>query len=95
MKKNIAVISALLLFAVNSVLSQTNFKDYTAGHQFNISLPDYMTKTIGLNSDATIQFKNNVKDIAGFVIEDALRGNDRKPTDIICFLSTVSSLPLF
>ena len=28
---------------------------------------------------------------AGFVIEDALRGNDRKPTDIICFLSTVSS----
>jgi hypothetical protein len=32
---------------------------------------------------------------AGFVIEDALRGNDRKPTDIICFLSTVSSLPLF
>jgi hypothetical protein len=23
-----------------------------------------------------------------FVIEDALRGNDRKPTDIICFLST-------
>jgi hypothetical protein len=31
---------------------------------------------------------------AGFVIEDALRGNDRKPTDIICFLSTVSSILL-
>jgi hypothetical protein len=28
------------------------------------------------------------KEMRRFVIEDALRGNDRKPTDIICFLST-------
>jgi len=29
-----------------------------------------MSKTIGLNTSASIQFKNLVKDVAGFIIED-------------------------
>jgi hypothetical protein len=45
-------------------------KQFTVGHPFYISLPDYMIKTVGINSSASIQFKNEVKDVAGFVIED-------------------------
>jgi hypothetical protein len=54
----------------NSAVSQTTFKEVKAGHVFNISLPDYMSKTIGLNNSATIQFKSVVKDVYGFIIED-------------------------
>ncbi len=59
-----------LLFVSASLFSQSNFKEQKVGHIFHISLPEYMTKTIGLNSSASIQFKNTVKDVAGFVIED-------------------------
>src|SRR6187399_3068957 len=33
-------------------------------------MPDYMSKTVGLNSAATVQFKNTVKDVYCFVIVD-------------------------
>ena len=68
MKKTI--IALVSLFAVNFSFSQTVMKPHTIGHPIYISLPDYMTRTIGLNDDASIQFKNEVKDVAGFVIED-------------------------
>ena len=55
---------------VNSGFAQTPVKEIKAGHVFYVSLPDYMSKTTGLNSAATLQFKNSVKDIAGFIIED-------------------------
>jgi hypothetical protein len=34
-------------------------------------MPDYMTRTIGLNDVATVQYKNSVKDIYTIVIEDS------------------------
>jgi len=49
---------------------QTAIKELRVGHEFFISVPDYMTKTVGLNSAASVQFKNVIKDVAGFVIED-------------------------
>lgn len=54
-----------------SSCAQTPVKEIKAGHIFYISLPDYMTRTTGLNAASTIQFKNTVKDVAGFVVEDS------------------------
>ena len=45
-------------------------KEYRAGFSFNISLPDYMSKTIGLNDAASIQYKSDEKDVYGFVVID-------------------------
>ncbi|MCC6369948.1 MAG: hypothetical protein IT236_02960, partial [Bacteroidia bacterium] len=71
MKKNCnLVLLALILVFSQGILAQSNFQNFKAGMVFNISLPDYMSKTIGLNSAATIQFKSVVKDVYGFVITD-------------------------
>lgn len=57
---------------VNSAASQTttNTKTLRIGTPFSISLPDYMSRTVGLNSAANFQYKNEEKDVYGFVIED-------------------------
>jgi len=55
---------------VNVVYSQTATKEFKAGHVFYVTLPDYLKKTVGLNDAATMQFKNESEDIAGFVFED-------------------------
>ncbi len=61
----------LVTILINTMcFSQTAFKEEKAGHIFYVSLPDYMSKTVGLNTSAMIQFKNTIKDIAGFIIED-------------------------
>ena len=59
-----------LIIMSNSLFAQMPLKEYQAGHVFHISLPEYMGKTIGLNNSATIQYKSEVKDVYGFVIED-------------------------
>jgi hypothetical protein len=68
-KLTIALTGSLILFTL-SVYSQVSLKQYKAGHVFNINLPDYMSKTIGLNDAAAIQYKSVVKDVYGFVIFD-------------------------
>ena len=45
-------------------------KPFTIGHPIYLSLPDYMNRTLGLNDDAVFQFKSEVKDVYGYVIED-------------------------
>jgi len=70
MKKQIITLTFLILLLAPAVYSQTPTKEYKAGHVFYITLPDYLNKTSGLNDAATIQFKNEAEDIAGFVIED-------------------------
>jgi hypothetical protein len=59
-----------VLFTTISFAQTTTFRPEKAGHVFTISLPNYMAKTGGINTSAAIQFKNTVKDIAGFVIYD-------------------------
>lgn len=71
MKKSLSILTILLVFMTTATLAQTPMKEYKAGHVFSISLPDYMTKTAGLNSAAAIQFINVEKDIAGFVVVDS------------------------
>jgi hypothetical protein len=69
MKKVILALSLTLMATV--VFAQTKLKEYKAGHVFQISLPEYMSRTVDLNSAATIQYKSVVKDVYGFIIEDS------------------------
>lgn len=57
-------------FFANNLAAQTPLKELKAGHVFHVSIPDYMNRTMGLNSSAAIQFKSEVKDVYGFIIED-------------------------
>lgn len=68
MKKSISLLS--VMFFVSVVIGQAPMKQYTVGHPFSLSLPDYMMRTTGVNENAAFEYKNEVKDIYGFVIED-------------------------
>jgi hypothetical protein len=70
MKTAITFFTTTLILLTTTAFAQTTFKEFKAGHVFYVSLPDYMSKTYGLNSASTIQFKNTVKDVYGFIIED-------------------------
>jgi hypothetical protein len=70
MKRTIAIFSSILILVTTMTFAQSNIKEYKAGHVFYVSLPDYMSKTTGINDAAVIQFKNTIKDVAGFIIED-------------------------
>lgn len=70
MKNSIAILTVTFCLLTATTFGQTNMKEYKAGHVFTVSLPDYMVKTYGINSSAVIQFKNSLKDVAGFIIED-------------------------
>ena len=70
MKRNFFILTTLLIFITPTILSQTSMKEYKVGHVIYVSLPEYMTKTVGLNDAAVFQFKNSVKDIAGIIIDD-------------------------
>ncbi|MBF7092836.1 hypothetical protein IUY40_14970 [Flavobacterium sp. ALJ2] len=65
---SLLLIVSLLMSTVT--FAQSTMKEYKAGHTFNVSLPDYMKKTVDLNNSAAIQYKNEVKNIYGIVIFD-------------------------
>lgn len=70
MNKKITLIIMAIAFINAAMNAQTKMKEYKAGHVFNISLPDYMNKTAGINTSASIQYKSEVKDVFGIVIVD-------------------------
>jgi hypothetical protein len=70
MKKSIAIFVAGFVLMTSISHAQTKFKEYKAGHIIYVSLPEYMNKTTGINSAASIQYKSTVKDVYGFVMED-------------------------
>lgn len=70
LKKTITFFTSTLILVFTMSFAQTALKEYKVGHIFSVSLPDYMSKTTGLNTSASIQFKNTIKDVYGFVIED-------------------------
>jgi len=63
---------SFLIFVMITIVSfgQATMKQHTVGHPISISIPDYMNRTVGLNSSAIFQFKSEVKDVYGYVIED-------------------------
>lgn len=70
MKRLLLNLSLILAITTSCLSAQTALKEYKVGHVVNISLPDYMSKTMGLNGASLIQYKNTIKDVYGFVIED-------------------------
>jgi hypothetical protein len=60
----------LFMLAGAAMYAQSNAKTITVGHPVTISIPDYMNRTVGINSSALIQYKSEVKEVYGFVIED-------------------------
>ncbi len=70
MKKTIVIFTTTLVLMTTTIFSQTELKQYKAGHSFDIGLPDYMSRTVGLNSASAIQYKSTLKDVYGFVIFD-------------------------
>lgn len=70
MKNTIAIFTTILVLTTSIAFSQITLKEYKAGHVFYVNLPDYMNKTTGLNTSATIQFNNIAIDVAGIIIED-------------------------
>lgn len=70
MIKRITLIASAFFLIASTTLCQSGIKEYTAGHVFKISLPDYMSKTIGLNTASSIEYKSVVKDVYGVVIFD-------------------------
>jgi len=71
MKRIIVSLSLILTLSTTSISAQTTLKEYKVGHILNVSLPEYMSRTMGINSSAMFQFKNTVKDVYGFIIEDS------------------------
>lgn len=67
MKKTVLIISLLTIAFCSGA---QGMKEHKAGHIFSVSLPEYMSRTIGLNDAAAIQYKSAVKDVAGFIIFD-------------------------
>jgi hypothetical protein len=70
MKKTFAIFTMTLVLMTTTLFAQTELKQHKAGHSFEIGLPAYMSRTIGLNSSSAIEYKNRVKDVYGFVIFD-------------------------
>lgn len=70
MKMFITTITAGLVLMTSVTFGQTALKTHKIGHVFSITLPDYMSRTVGLNSSANFQYKSEVKDVYGFVIGD-------------------------
>jgi len=68
MKQLFAIAAAMILST--AAFSQTSMKEYKVGHIVTVSLPEYMMKAGDLNSSSIIQYKNTVKDVYGFIIED-------------------------
>jgi hypothetical protein len=69
MKKSITLAFALSFFILSQTSAQS-MKELKVGHPIYVSIPTYMNRTMGLNSAACVQFKSELKDIYGFVIED-------------------------
>ena len=71
MKRIIANLSLIIvLVTTTNISAQTTLKEYKVGHIINIKLPEYMSRTMGINSSAMFQYQNAVKDVYGFIIED-------------------------
>ncbi len=67
MKRYLTLI--LILILCKATTAQTLMDKYKV-EDFTVNLPDYMSKTGGLNNDAAIQFRNMVKDVSGYVIKE-------------------------
>jgi hypothetical protein len=71
MKKNLySFLIALCFFYLTPQLS-AQFTKKSFGHVISMEIPDYMTRTIELNSSAIVQYQNTKKETYLVLIEDS------------------------
>lgn len=71
MKYKILLILFGTLLLNNLIFSQgTKYSPVKVGHIFNISFPNYMTRTYGLNNAASVQYMNIEKEAYTIVLDD-------------------------
>jgi len=71
MKFSTCILLVAMIAIAPKTFAQKNSGEIKVGHLFYVSLPDFMERTVGLNSAASIQFISNENDVAGFIIEDS------------------------
>jgi hypothetical protein len=85
MKKQLGQLLTILTLTISVANAQSPVRTEKVGHVFSITVPDYLTRTIGINDAASVEFKNEVKEVYTFVIEDSkadLELVDMKFTDV-------------
>jgi hypothetical protein len=71
MNKKSTIIFSIVLLNTSLITAQTKFEEKKVGHEYYISIPEYMTKTLELNDVALAQYQNIEKEIYCIVIEDS------------------------
>ena len=71
MFKNILIAASFILMTNSSSFAQTTFNTVKTGHTVSFSVPDYMSRTTGINDVSFLQFKSIPKDVYTFMIEDS------------------------
>lgn len=69
--KSIKLFSVSLLLTFLSFESSAQFTKKTFGHIFSMDIPEYMSKTVDLNTSATVQYQNAKKETYLVLIEDS------------------------
>jgi len=69
--KSIKLFTLSILLTFSALESTAQFTKKTFGHVFSLDVPDYMTKTVDLNSSATAQYQNAKKETYLILIEDS------------------------
>ncbi|MES2573509.1 MAG: hypothetical protein V4572_01075 [Bacteroidota bacterium] len=69
MKQIIVTLATTFILITSTAFSQTPMKEYNVGRSFSVILPSYLSKTVGLNNVASLQFENRALNVAGYIIE--------------------------
>ena len=71
MFKNVLFAASFLQLIISSTFAQTTFNTVKTGHVVSFSVPEYMSRTTGVNDASFLQFKSIPKDVYTFMIEDS------------------------
>jgi hypothetical protein len=71
MIKNFLFAATFVQIIIASAFAQTTFNTLKTGHTVSFSVPDYMSRTTGINDASFLQFKSIPKDVYTFMIEDS------------------------
>ena len=71
MIKNFLFVATFIQIFVSSTFAQTTLSTVKTGHTVSFSVPDYMSRTTGINDASFLQFKSIPKDVYTFIIEDS------------------------
>ena len=71
MIKNFLFVASFVQIINASAFAQTTFNTVKTGHTVSFSVPDYMSRTTGINDVSFLQFKSIPKDVYTFMIEDS------------------------